>query len=127
MISVWRIRSLMISMRLKSASVISMALAVIWSRDSKPLIVMTRPQFVECVGMRPSNPPANVTLFKNLESVAKAPQLLGSNSRLDSGKSEVAALIIVGISSVGQPKTMKLRARMRRAEPGSGRRLVALS
>jgi hypothetical protein len=26
--------------------------------------------------MRPSNPPSNVTLFKNLESVAKAPQLL---------------------------------------------------
>jgi hypothetical protein len=26
--------------------------------------------------MRPSNPPGNVTLFKNLESVATAPQLL---------------------------------------------------
>jgi hypothetical protein len=26
--------------------------------------------------MRPSNPPANMTLFKNLESVATAPQLL---------------------------------------------------
>jgi hypothetical protein len=31
---------------------------------------------LECVGMRPSNPPGNVTLFKNLESVATAPQLL---------------------------------------------------
>ena len=26
--------------------------------------------------MRPSNPPGNVTLFKNLESVATAPQLV---------------------------------------------------
>ena len=28
--------------------------------------------------MRPSNPPCNVALFKNLESVAIAPQLLGA-------------------------------------------------
>src|SRR5258708_17915073 len=34
-----------------------------------------RPQFVEYVGMRPSNPPRNVASFKNAESVATAPQL----------------------------------------------------
>src|SRR5215470_5618283 len=33
------------------------------------------PQFVEYVGMRPSNPPSNVASFKNAESVATAPQL----------------------------------------------------
>jgi len=48
-ISVWRIRSPMTSMRLKSAPVISTEKPVICSLDSKLLIVMTRPQFV---GMR---------------------------------------------------------------------------
>jgi hypothetical protein len=59
----------MTSMQLKSASVISMALAVIWSRDSKPLIVMTRPNSLECVGMRPSNPPGSVALGSKIVSV----------------------------------------------------------
>jgi hypothetical protein len=45
-ISVWRIRSPMTSMRLKSASVISTEIAVICSRDCKLLIVMTRSPFV---------------------------------------------------------------------------------
>jgi hypothetical protein len=32
--------------------------------------------------MRPSNPPRNVALFKNLESVAIAPQFLEASRRL---------------------------------------------
>ena len=38
---------------------------------------MTRPQSpnsLECVGMRPRNPPGSVALFQNCESVAIAPQ-----------------------------------------------------
>jgi hypothetical protein len=31
--------------------------------------------------MRPSNPPRNVALFKNLESVATAPQFLEASRR----------------------------------------------
>jgi len=52
-------------------------MVVICSPDSKLLMVMPQPpNSLECVGMRPSNPLGNVTLFKNLESVARAPQLL---------------------------------------------------
>jgi hypothetical protein len=40
-----------------------------------PAGIELRPQFVEYVGMRPSNPPGNVASFKNVESVATAPQL----------------------------------------------------
>src|SRR5215471_11966989 len=48
---------------------------IAWSLGVTLPIVMIRPEFVEYVGMRPSNPPHNVASFKNAESVATAPQL----------------------------------------------------
>jgi hypothetical protein len=39
------------------------------------------PNSLNALGMRPSNPPRNVALFKNLESVAIAPQFLEASRR----------------------------------------------
>jgi hypothetical protein len=50
--------------------------------------------------MRPSNPPANVTLFKNLESVAKAPQLLGARNGFGLAQHRLRTLeLLAAISS----------------------------
>jgi hypothetical protein len=52
-------------------------IAVAWSLDVKPAMVMIGPPNAwNTFAMRPSNPPRNVALCKSLESVAIAPQLL---------------------------------------------------
>jgi hypothetical protein len=52
-----------------------------------------RPQFVEYVGMRPSNPPRNVASFKNAKSVATAPQL--RDVEVPSGQAGDRALLLL--------------------------------